>query len=43
MAQGEVVERGTTADVFAHPTHEYTRQLLSSIPGRALLAASSAG
>lgn len=42
MARGEVVERGTTADVFAHPTHEYTRQLLSSIPGRSLLAASGA-
>ena len=32
MQQGRVVEQGTTAEVFAHPTHEYTRSLLSSMP-----------
>ena len=32
MQQGRVVEQGTTAEVFAHPTHESTRSLLSSMP-----------
>ncbi|NEL26883.1 MAG: ABC transporter ATP-binding protein [Xanthomonas perforans] len=41
MAQGAVVERGTTADVFARPAHEYTEQLLNSIPGRSLLTTAS--
>ena len=32
MYAGEVVERGTLADVFDDPTHPYTRGLLGSIP-----------
>lgn len=32
MRYGEVVERGTTADVFSNPQHEYTRHLLASEP-----------
>jgi peptide/nickel transport system ATP-binding protein len=32
MYAGEVVETGTVAEVFAAPTHPYTRGLLDSIP-----------
>ncbi len=34
MRRGEIVERGTTSEIFANPTHEYTRQLLDSVPGK---------
>jgi len=32
MYAGEVVESGTAADIFARPTHPYTRQLIKSFP-----------
>jgi ABC-type oligopeptide transport system ATPase subunit len=35
MSQGEIVERGSVADLFAHPSQDYTKQLLSSIPSLA--------
>ncbi|WKD59528.1 dipeptide ABC transporter ATP-binding protein [Corynebacterium caspium] len=33
MEQGNLVERGTTDDVFANPRQEYTRNLIESVPG----------
>jgi len=38
LFKGEIVEQGTGAELFENPQQEYTRQLLQSIPGRALLA-----
>jgi microcin C transport system ATP-binding protein len=32
MTNGEIVERGTTHDIFASPQHPYTRHLLASEP-----------
>jgi oligopeptide/dipeptide ABC transporter ATP-binding protein len=32
MYAGRIAEIGTTADVFAHPRHPYTKLLLASIP-----------
>lgn len=37
MRRGEVVERGRSEELFAAPQHEYTKQLLDSIPGKDLL------
>ena len=34
MKDGEIVEHGATAKVFASPAHDYTRLLLQSIPGQ---------
>jgi peptide/nickel transport system ATP-binding protein len=34
MRNGQIVERGATAEIFARPQHEYTRALLASVPGK---------
>lgn len=34
MKDGEIVEIGDTASVFANPAHDYTRKLLASVVGR---------
>jgi microcin C transport system ATP-binding protein len=32
MKEGEVVEQGLTADIFANPAHAYTRKLMDAVP-----------
>jgi peptide/nickel transport system ATP-binding protein len=34
LKSGRIVEQGRTAEIFADPRHDYTRALLSSVPGR---------
>jgi peptide/nickel transport system ATP-binding protein len=38
LQDGEVRETGETGELFAHPTHAYTRELIASIPSGGLLA-----
>ncbi len=33
MQRGKIVERGSRAEIFADPKHEYTRLLMASVPG----------
>ncbi|WP_020126666.1 dipeptide ABC transporter ATP-binding protein [Streptomyces sp. 303MFCol5.2] len=33
MRSGRVVETGTAEELFTHPRHDYTRELLAAIPG----------
>lgn len=42
MKSGEIVEQGSAEEIFENPQHEYTNQLLNSIPGTHSLAVSSA-
>lgn len=34
MYHGDIVERGTTEEVFTNPQHEYTKRLIAAIPSR---------
>jgi peptide/nickel transport system ATP-binding protein len=38
MRHGQVVEYAPAAELFAHPQHPYTQELIASIPGRTWLA-----
>ncbi|MDP6730955.1 MAG: ABC transporter ATP-binding protein, partial [SAR324 cluster bacterium] len=35
MRYGEVVEAGSTSELFASPQHDYTQSLLAAVPGKA--------
>ncbi len=34
MLNGEIVEQGTTKEIFLNPQHSYTRQLINAVPGK---------
>ena len=34
MRYGEVVEVGTTSELFKNPNHAYTQELLGAVPGK---------
>ncbi|HZK06081.1 MAG TPA: ABC transporter ATP-binding protein [Actinomycetaceae bacterium] len=36
MSKGQIVERGTTDEIFGNPQNPYTQQLLAAIPGASL-------
>ncbi|HWI82237.1 dipeptide ABC transporter ATP-binding protein [Ramlibacter sp.] len=43
MSRGEIVERGASEEIYRHPRHPYTQQLLAAIPRGDVHAAAVAG
>ncbi|WP_223478515.1 ABC transporter ATP-binding protein [Oricola indica] len=41
MRHGELVELGPVAEIFARPTHDYTRNLIAAVPRMPMLAATA--
>jgi peptide/nickel transport system ATP-binding protein/oligopeptide transport system ATP-binding protein len=39
MNGGKVVEQGKVEDIYQHPQHEYTQNLLAAIPGKKVVNA----
>jgi oligopeptide transport system ATP-binding protein len=39
MNGGKLVEQGKVEDIYQHPQHEYTRNLLAAIPGKKVVNA----
>jgi ABC-type dipeptide/oligopeptide/nickel transport system ATPase component len=37
LRRGEIVETGATAQIFQHPSHEYTRALVNAVPPHPLM------
>jgi peptide/nickel transport system ATP-binding protein len=37
MNKGQIVEFGSTSEIFANPQQQYTRNLLDAIPGAKLI------
>ena len=33
MRRGELVENGDTGEIFSHPGHPYTQDLIEAVPG----------
>jgi len=42
MQRGRIVELAPTGELFAHPQHPYTQQLMAAVPGAGLSAAARA-
>jgi peptide/nickel transport system ATP-binding protein len=38
MHKGKIIEQGDAEQIYHHPENEYTQRLISSIPGKQLLA-----
>jgi peptide/nickel transport system ATP-binding protein len=34
MRHGEIMEVGSTLEMFRNPKHEYTKELLAAVPGK---------
>lgn len=43
MKDGEIVESGTAAQVYATPSHPYTRRLIAAVPGSGAMATPTDG